>query len=154
VGDRNGKSVIYLSEMSNLCSMKTKHGRAESVDVVTVDSFLEDKETLDLIRMDVEGYEYNIAKGMTETLKKDANLLIEFHGHLMQRHESSFLVSLLQSYGFKVAFSAFDHGYAPNRFVFHLMRKQGKKIGRVKLSMDGLRALLVNGGCANVLLSK
>ena len=57
--------VIYDEKQNAREVIKT-----EKVLISTVDAFLKDKKTPNLIRMDVEGYEYNIIKGMNETLKK------------------------------------------------------------------------------------
>ncbi len=42
----------------------------EEVPVETVDTFFKDKESPNFLRMDVEGYEYQILKGMTNILKE------------------------------------------------------------------------------------
>jgi FkbM family methyltransferase len=62
------RAKIYVSESVNLCALdKDSVGGVivgeEDVQVETVDTFLEDKGQPQLIRMDVEGYEYEIFKG-------------------------------------------------------------------------------------------
>jgi FkbM family methyltransferase len=81
VSDKDGKSRIYVSDRSNLSAMeKSRAGGkvigAEEVEVVTLDSFFKDKNISSFIRMDVEGYEYNIIKGMAKTLKEARTLKI------------------------------------------------------------------------------
>ena len=48
----------------------------QDVSVLTVDEFVKDKPVPNLVRMDVEGYEYEIIKGMTQTLKGKTNILL------------------------------------------------------------------------------
>lgn len=158
MGDRNGVSTIHISEKSNLCSMKrnkqTKFSRAERIRVQTVDSFLKGKEVLSLVRMDVEGYEINVVRGMPETLRKDVNLLMELHGHLMTARETNELMDLLEQNGYNVAFSAFDHELPANSAIAHVMKRLGRHHGILNLNTHTLRQLLLRKGCANVLLTK
>jgi len=82
IGNKIGKQTMYLSEKSNLHSMNAKEGKPIQVDIMTLDKFLSDKEIPDIVRMDVEGYEYEIIKGMKGTLKKMKSgswLFIEIH---------------------------------------------------------------------------
>ena len=52
-----------------------------TVPTLTLDEFLRDKEPVDMIRMDTEGYEVEILKGMRETLAGDRplSLFMELH---------------------------------------------------------------------------
>ena len=52
------------------------------VEVNTLDSLFEDLEVINLMKIDIEGYELNALKGGKNTLKKVQNLLIEFSPHL------------------------------------------------------------------------
>src|SRR5208283_4730282 len=67
-GECNEESKIYVSNFSNLCSMNKNStvGKiigTQSVSKETVDTFLKNKSSPSLIRMDVEGYEYEILSG-------------------------------------------------------------------------------------------
>lgn len=113
MGDENKKSRIYISSRCN-CSAMRKDAvggrimREENVKVVTVDSFLKNRDTPDLIRMDVEGYEYNIMKGMKETLKKDVKILMEVHGDLLTGRRTEEIFKTLKENGFKIQFAVRD----------------------------------------------
>jgi len=83
IGDEVKTIRMYLSDKPNLHTIKNIEG-AETIDVPmeTLDYFLKGKENPDIVRMDVEGYESEIIKGMTETLrnmKKGSWLFIEIH---------------------------------------------------------------------------
>ena len=71
-GAEKAETEIYISDKCNWCTLNKEAIRdcvgSQKVSVVPVDSFLEDKATPKLIRMDVEGYEYEVLQGMTNTL--------------------------------------------------------------------------------------
>jgi len=69
-------SNFYTERMEKIGRNKVQ------MEMLTLDKFIEDQgiEKVDLIRMDVEGYEVEIVKGMAETLVKlSPQLLIELH---------------------------------------------------------------------------
>lgn len=107
VGDNNGSGFIYLFNGSNLHSMN-KNNSFESkhsipVKIITLDKFLEDKPYPNIIRMDTEGYEEEIIKGMKKTLsmKKPLKIFMEFHCCLLTDGGIS-LLKTLKLAGFKV----------------------------------------------------
>jgi len=90
-GDRNGTINFLTTERSNWSRIdekcfeffpSTKIVGSEKIQVKKLDSFMEqiDLDKLDLIRMDVDGYEYKILDGMIQTLKKfKPTIIIETH---------------------------------------------------------------------------
>jgi len=101
IGDKTGKQTIYLSEKTNLHSMINKEGTPLQINVDTLDNFLSDKEIPDIVRMDVEGYEYEILQGMAKTLKKMKTgswLFIEVHDLGSKRAEK--VMSMIKEAGF------------------------------------------------------
>ena len=65
-----------------LKTLKKDFKKIIKVKTLTLDKFLENKKDVDLIRMDVEGYEVKIIKGMKNTIqksKKPLKLFIELH---------------------------------------------------------------------------
>lgn len=97
VSDTCGVSKIAMTKESNFSTMfLNKKEMSEwmekqveistekilDIETVTLDKFLENKPPVDFIRMDVEGYEGKIIKGMLNTLKnsrKGLKMFIEFH---------------------------------------------------------------------------
>jgi FkbM family methyltransferase len=159
---KNGRSKVYISEESNLSSMKINSGRniigEEEIDVLKVDTFLEGKETPNFIRMDVEGYEYNIIKGMKETLKKDIKLFIEIHGHLLTKDQSNEIVDKLKENNFNVdVCSTSDCKFSLNKVAQFLLAKLEGEYPSVILNVDieKLRGLLVKRKmCVHIFFSK
>jgi len=84
-GSENKLGKINVSEKGNWSSISKSLNRRytgqEEIEIVTVDNFLIGKETPQLIRMDVEGYELEILKGMPNLLASNTPLkmLIEVH---------------------------------------------------------------------------
>jgi FkbM family methyltransferase len=81
-GEKEGMGKLYLSDTENYHSMLGT-GRSCSVPVTTIDAFTEQRNILpDVIRMDVEGYEYNIFKEADITLdamRPGSVLFVEIH---------------------------------------------------------------------------
>ena len=107
MGSKEGLVKMYISPHSNLNSLiplkNKKIIKVIDINTTRLDTFLEDKRYPDLIRMDVEGYEYNIIKGMKNTLKvkKPLKLFIELHPHVMKKEQTVYVLKTLVKYGFE-----------------------------------------------------
>lgn len=116
-----GTSVIKLTEESNRNTMlhdsnimsdwMRNHVIEEKmvgdleVNTITIDEFLKDKEKIDMLRMDIEGYEVEAFKGMSDTLKNVDSLIIalEVHPQLFKNPQDTIgkLMSELIQLGFE-----------------------------------------------------
>jgi hypothetical protein len=82
--------------------------------VSTLDNFLQGEgPKVDFVRMDVEGYEYEVISGMEKTLtegKPGLKLCIEFHPVLLEKagHSKNSLLEKLEQFGFEVKWSQYD----------------------------------------------
>lgn len=87
IAERSGTLPMYLSGRSNWHSLRpTPAARTCNVIVSTLDDFLSRvaADSVDLVRMDVEGYEIEIIKGMQRTLDLYCPLLlVELHPDLV-----------------------------------------------------------------------
>ncbi|MCW4045063.1 MAG: FkbM family methyltransferase [Candidatus Bathyarchaeota archaeon] len=105
VSGENGFLDLFLGRASNWASaIKTdlNISRKITVPAQSLDTFLEDKGRVDLVRMDVEGYETRIVEGMTETLKqKDLMLFMEIHPIFTDEREHLKLLERLDEAGFE-----------------------------------------------------
>jgi FkbM family methyltransferase len=131
LGETNATAKIYVSTSVNLCSMNkdTVGGKLvgeEIVPVQTVDSFLIDKEPPKLIRMDVEGYEYEIFRGMSQTLKKDVRILIELHPRVLAGKLED-LLQILEQNNFKARFVVVESKVQPHKIMTALLKKGGDR---------------------------
>jgi FkbM family methyltransferase len=106
MGQSDGVSKIYLSDHPNWSSFYRPRKVTGRIDtqIASVDSFLKDKRPPDLVRMDVEGYEYEILIGMSGLLEsnKPLRLFIEFHPDIMGRQRAAAFLSSLKKHRFQL----------------------------------------------------
>jgi FkbM family methyltransferase len=96
--NKKGKEKLFLSPHFNTCNMTNDKGLGyDMVDVVSVDGFLRDKKKPDIVRMDVEGYEYYIIEGMKDTLKHIKYLVVEWHSSAKKEGWESRIDSILDA---------------------------------------------------------
>ena len=107
IGDKNGTAKIYLSPNSNLNSLVMQKGKLTTgsikIKLKTLGRFIRGKKFPNFIRMDVEGYEYEIINGMKNMLndKKPLTIFIEIHPHIMKREQTIFVLKTLKRCGFE-----------------------------------------------------
>ena len=111
IGDTRGTQAMFLSTHRNKPTLREIAGTHKEafftemidVDVITLDDFMKDKPYPNVIRMDVEGYEYQIIRGMKNILQRKLPLLlfIEFHFHLLKEQESIETLETLKNAGFQ-----------------------------------------------------
>ncbi|MBL7045406.1 MAG: FkbM family methyltransferase [Parcubacteria group bacterium] len=80
VSDKRGELTFYI-DPKNLCahSLVAKDGQKEvRVEAVVFDEYFKDLQ-IDVVKIDVEGAEPQVLKGMTETLKRKPTLIVEFY---------------------------------------------------------------------------
>lgn len=120
ISNKSGVEEIFLSNKSNLATfvikdnMDVKKIKKTSVNVVTVDEFLDKHNIIpNFLRMDVEGYEINIFKGMDKLLSSKNHLIIfiELHPFLMSEDDSLFIIKKLMDSGFKLKCLIFEYPF-------------------------------------------
>jgi len=90
IGDKSGSIQFKLSPAPNWHRVAIgTDNNTITIPIMTLDELIGNK-TVDLVRMDVEGYELNILKGMTKTIKKNSLwLFIETHKQLIKEFGGS-----------------------------------------------------------------
>jgi FkbM family methyltransferase len=110
VGKENGKITLYQSDILNVdhrTYQPETYTRSYSVDVVALDDFLSDISTsVDFVKIDIQGFEYNAVKGMMQLLRKNKQIKIlsEFWPYGLKKSGSSAVhyFELLSNLGFTV----------------------------------------------------
>jgi len=108
IGSKNEIGFINLSGSSNLHSLlpgsTTLNNKTEQVEIMTLDEFLKDKPFPNFIRMDVEGYEEEIIKGMKQILRAERPLkmFIELHSFMLKDGGKELLEALERAH-FRIA---------------------------------------------------
>ena len=110
-GDREGKIKFLISKKSNRCTTIDNNkmliqpsDTIIDVDVMKLDTFLEEKniEKIDFIRMDVEGYENHIIKGLVKTIQKFHPMFqIEIHKKLMSIEDTKNILLEFSNNGYE-----------------------------------------------------
>ena len=106
IGSTDTTSQIYLSDKSNWHSMIQRNQQCDTqnVNVLKLDTFLKNKLKPTFIRMDLEGYELEVVKGMLTTLKECQQLVvfIEVHPHIMNRKDVITLLKIFRENDFEI----------------------------------------------------
>ncbi|MDC0596899.1 FkbM family methyltransferase [Candidatus Pseudothioglobus singularis] len=84
IGGITGTATLFKSEHSNMHSIITdgaNNSNTEDVNCFTIDDFIKDKDCPEFIKMDIEGAEVDVIKGMNTFLKMDKKIkiLMELH---------------------------------------------------------------------------
>ncbi len=109
VSDETGLAQMFVSSGSNWHSLHpTEHTGQETilVQTVTIDAIVAQLERpVNLIRMDIEGWEIKALKGAEGTLRRDRpSLVMEIHPNYMQQGEVQNFLVWLQSFGYEQGF--------------------------------------------------
>jgi len=137
-----GNMLFYSSDSSNLGGMsKTEHtSDAIDVAVTTMDKFFENKPAPNFIKMDIEGHEVEVFKGMYQTLKRAAfpvKILMEVHPMFYSdSHSLEVELKRLLDIGFKSKYVVTAGVAKPDFFAEH--GYEPKKVFNVGLMQRGL----------------
>jgi FkbM family methyltransferase len=137
IGTFNGSAPIYLSKKSNWHSLHPVPWETSEVTVrvSTLDSLLARHElpSIDLIRMDLEGYEIKVIRGMKSTIKKyRPGLLIELHPQVVGAQAMISFLKKLQTLGYEPEWVLDNERDRPIRWRF----LQTEKISMEELLSD------------------
>lgn len=116
VDERSGEGTFCRSTHSNWNRLErdVESGNVDEivkrfpVETTSVNGFLKeaniDPKTVNAVRMDLEGHELNVLRGMTNVLSADGPLVlfVEFHPDFGNREEYETAISELEEYGFNV----------------------------------------------------
>lgn len=110
VGRETGQLKLYLSGSLNVdhrTYMPEKYDSVITVDVVSIDNYLQQDARVDFIKMDIQGHEIEAVAGMAQTLEKNPriSMLSEFwpYGLRQSGGSSGAYFELLQKHGFTIS---------------------------------------------------
>ena len=116
ISNQPGKTKLFIQDKHNLCNM-LESGACEGyveVETKTLDDFIQGKKLPDMIRMDIEGYEYFVLEGMKKTLKdcEQCKMFIEIHPYQMYEKGLDYKkpIQMLFDSGFKPTHIVKEHG--------------------------------------------
>ncbi len=111
IGNEEKKVNLAIADTSSgHNSIYDKHLKGikkyETISQTTIDKFTEENsiKSIDLLKIDVEGYEYNVLKGAEETIKrsKDMWLFVEFSPNFISKELAINMLEFLKKYFRKV----------------------------------------------------
>ncbi|MCX7642882.1 MAG: FkbM family methyltransferase [Armatimonadetes bacterium] len=151
VSDEVGTAEMFVSDGSNWHSLHPTERTGQRkivVPTMTIDTIVAQLErSVDLIRMDIEGWETKALSGAEGTLKRDRpTLVVEVHPSYLQKEEVQQFLFWLQSLGYEQGFVVLRQDDFP--WVKRPRRVWEKSISTL-LTED---ALLESGECFTLLL--
>jgi FkbM family methyltransferase len=153
ISDEVGVAQMFISKGSNWHSlMPTPKSCEQSITVptTTVDELVRQLEQpIDLIRMDIEGWEVKALHGAERTLKRDKpTLVMEVHPSYLQPEEVEGLLQWLQSLGYRWAF------IISRRDDFSWVKRPRRIWRRALSSLLTDEALINNGDAFTLILER
>lgn len=113
VGDKDGSVNFLISKKSNLSKVVSEEEKIPdgceiiNIPLTTLDKFVYEKQLnrLDLIRMDVEGYELQILEGAKQIIKKFKPMMqIEIHTKILGKQNLKKVLLDLKNFGYEIKF--------------------------------------------------
>jgi len=113
IGDKNGNTNFLISKKSNQSKVVSEEEKIPegceliNIPLTTTDKFIDEKQVnrLDLIRMDVEGYELQILEGAKQIIKKFKPMIhIEIHNELLGKQKLKKVLVDLKNFGYEINF--------------------------------------------------
>ncbi len=122
VGEYSGKSKLYVSDQLNVdhrtYATEEDSRPAVQIDAIALDNYFEPDQHVDLIKMDIQGYELHALRGASRVLadNPDAKLLLEFWPYGLKQAGVNWveLMDVLQTKNMSVS-QVTNHGLVPFR---------------------------------------
>ncbi len=145
LSNKIGKAEIYLEEESNINSLikeKDFKGKTKLINTTTIDNFFKKRKGPDFIRMDIEGFEYEVFSGMGSLIKsnKPLRIMVEFHFYkYTPKRDFTKKIKSLKENGFKVKYLI-----TQDKPYLNLMRSKGYTPLKIINDSPNKRALYEN----------
>jgi len=116
VGERSGKTMLYVSDKLNVdhraYPAEGNRRRAIQVEIVALDDYFKPGERVDLLKLDIQGYELHALRGATRILSenREIKLLLEFwpYGLKQAGLDWNELIEMIEGFAMKIMFVQAD----------------------------------------------
>lgn len=119
VGEEDKKMLLYHSDEVNVDHQTYDSGenrRTTEVKCIAIDSYFKNKETVDMVKIDIQGYEYYALMGMRKTIERSKNVVIfgEFWPYGLKKSgaDPGDFIRFLKEMGFKVKMEGPNQDYS------------------------------------------
>jgi FkbM family methyltransferase len=90
VGSNDGESTLLVSDQGTMAMRPGNYkwqGREISTPLMTLDSFIEKEgiKSIDILKIDIEGFEAEALEGASETLNMTKNIVLEYHSPVLRK---------------------------------------------------------------------
>jgi FkbM family methyltransferase len=109
VGSKPGKVQMVDNDNSSVLN-NASVGTGITIDVTTLDITLAEVEKIDFVKIDVEGFEWEVLQGAIETLKKHKPLmLIELHPVYLKKYGINYtvIIDFLEQHNYRISYYSF-----------------------------------------------
>ncbi|MFM0208850.1 FkbM family methyltransferase [Paraburkholderia sediminicola] len=125
ISSSNREALLHVNQdnMGGSYVSTAPSTHTQNIKLQTLDSIVDTSEKIKLIKLDVEGHEYEALQGSEKTIKNNAPILL-FEQHLSDfTNGQSRVINLLKSYGYSKFASIQNYPRAPNSagFLFKLL---------------------------------
>jgi FkbM family methyltransferase len=122
VGECSGKAALYLSDKLNVdhrtYATEEEPRRTVPIDIIALDDYFKPGQRVDLVKMDIQGYELHALRGASRVLadNSDLKLLVEFWPYGLKQAGASWLelIDTLRTKNMSVS-RITNHGLVPFR---------------------------------------
>jgi len=135
VGDESKTINFLVTEKSNVCRVVeesySSEGKIIKIPLIKMDSFITKNSlgSIDFVRMDVEGYEFNAYKGMKNLINKfKPDFGIEIHLDIMGKINTIEFLSMLREDGYEILY------YVPRMWDIPIVANWKKDVEKMKIS--------------------
>jgi len=94
--------LSFANKGSEGSHIDTSGKSAQQVQAIQLSSILANLDSIDLLKMDIEGAEYEVIKDCAMQLPKIKHLFLEYHGKVSETHKLNELLQIVENAGFKV----------------------------------------------------
>jgi FkbM family methyltransferase len=120
LGDEKGEKELYSEEIRSsfvaYAGGHVTHNNTIKVEVLTLDSYIKEKSIgkIDLILLDVEGYEWHVLNGAKKILENKPDLILEISPKILRHTKTTpgMILDLLKNNGYKIKYLDEDKDYA------------------------------------------
>jgi len=114
IGNKIGTTKLYKDSHLNRCSVLIESDNYQKIEMTTFDAYAKYREKPDIIRMDVEGYEYYIVDGMKNLFDSNQKCIIFLEVHPLIIKNSNLDINNMYK-------KFFDANFKP----IHIIKKHG-----------------------------